>query len=261
MLQPRQPKPLYLQIQDDIRQSIRLKEYKASDQVPNEDQLCVKYGVSRVTVRRAIQGLVDAGILEKHHGKGTFVAVPKSTIKVDYHGGFSSQIEGEEHLPLRRILDKACLPADAKQAAMLNINLGDWIIYVKRLMIEDDLPIAIDELCVSERQFPEIINLLEDNVSFYGLLEEQYHIKFGESEYTLDVSTAKSDEACMLLCATGDPMFILYKRLFDAAGRPIHYSKSILRGDRITYCFKTGSKNEMLSFRSLSSPAKEERNL
>lgn len=241
MLQTNQPKPLYLQLEDDIKQNIRFKKYAVGDQMPSEEELCNQYGVSRITVRRAIQSLVDMGLLEKHRGKGTFVAVPKHVVLASSHGGFSSYLEKEGRHSQQKILDKVYRFADAHEAAMLDVSEGDRIIYIKRLIFEDEFPLAIDELIVSPERFPDLMSLFESNVSLYNLLSEHYHVDFGNSEVMLDVSTAKIEEAHLLCCTVGNPLFILRKQMMDTHGVPIHYSKSIVRGDRVTYRLKADS--------------------
>lgn len=235
MLQANQPKPLYLQIEDDIRQNIRFKKYSIGDQMPSEEELCIQYGVSRITVRRAIQGLVDAGLLEKHRGKGTFVAVPKHIVAVGKSDGFTGYLEKFGRHSRQKILGKILASSDERQAEMLGLHTGDKIIEIKRLIFEDAFPLAVDELCVSAESFPDMMELFDDSASLYELLSEHYHVKLGKSKTFLDVSTAKMEEAHLLNCAAGNPLFILKKQMMDVHGVPVHYSKSIVRGDRVTY--------------------------
>ena len=72
--------PLYEQIESDIREKIRTKIYAAGEQIPTEMELCKMYGVSRITVRRALDDLIVEGLLERRHGKGTFVALRRSKV-------------------------------------------------------------------------------------------------------------------------------------------------------------------------------------
>ncbi|MFB9276458.1 GntR family transcriptional regulator [Cohnella cellulosilytica] len=69
--------PLYKRIQDDIRQQIRLGELRPGDIVPSEKELTLRYGVSQITSKNALNGLVEEGLLVRHRGKGTFVRLPE----------------------------------------------------------------------------------------------------------------------------------------------------------------------------------------
>ena len=81
MLDTNSLKPLYIQLEAEIRQALREKKYLPGDRLPSEEELCEQYQVSRITVRKAIQQLTDQHILEKHRGKGTFVSTqPKALI-------------------------------------------------------------------------------------------------------------------------------------------------------------------------------------
>ena len=74
---PTNAEPLYRQLMARIRDDVSSGVYPAESQIPSEQEMCARYGVSRVTVRRAISELTDEGILRKQQGKGTFVCTPK----------------------------------------------------------------------------------------------------------------------------------------------------------------------------------------
>lgn len=241
-----QDQPLYLKVENELRHKIATNEYPVNTKIPSEEELCEAYGVSRITVRRAIQDLVEVGLLRKRRGLGTFVEVPKNVVSPgERSGGFSAYMLDTGHHSPRKILGKQALIATAQLAERLHISEGDPVLNVRRLMLEDDVPVAIDSLYVAEERFPELLDKLVGDASFYSILERDYGVVLGGSDMLLDVSTARSDEAHILGCITGAPLFILRKVKLDAGGDPVHYSKTVIRGDRVTYHFKVGRDGSM----------------
>lgn len=229
---------LYLQLGSDIRQKILSGEYPIGSKIPTEQELCDKYDVSRITVRRAIQDLVEDGLLEKVRGKGTFVAVPKHVVgsSPTDQRSFTSLVMGEGPV-IRNVVEKRLSKADKHFADMLGCEVGAPLCYVRRVVLDNNYPFAIDELIAPEQLFPGLIGLMQDNVSFYDLVENHYGIAFGSEDLTIGVTTARDDEGQLLRCNIGAPLFILKKLMRCADGTPMHYSKSILRGDRVSYKF------------------------
>ena len=91
--------PLYLQIENDIKEKISTGEYQAGQMLPSENKYCEMYQVSRVTVRNAITDLVDQGILIRRHGKGTFVEKQKIQNNLVKFQGFTSTCR-ENHITI-----------------------------------------------------------------------------------------------------------------------------------------------------------------
>ena len=83
MLDTNSLKPLYIQLEAEIRQALREKKYLPGDRLPSEEELCEQYQVSRITVRKAIQQLTDQHILEKHRGKG--ITLPSASLSHPVH--------------------------------------------------------------------------------------------------------------------------------------------------------------------------------
>ena len=100
MLDTNSLKPLYIQLEAEIRQALREKKYLPGDRLPSEEKLCEQYQVSRITVRKAIQQLTDQHILEKHRGKGTFVTFrPKIKEELSHIRSFTDEMTALGRVP------------------------------------------------------------------------------------------------------------------------------------------------------------------
>lgn len=242
------PDLLYSQVENNLRQQIISGELGVGEKIPTELELCKRYSVSRITVRRAVQNLVDEGLIYRLRGKGSFVSVPKRVIRKGSPNNFGyhafSDIGGKSH---RRVLERSSLEATPALANALGIKVGDTVLMAKRLVFEDSIPIALDSVYVSERSFPSFLDDLSEDMSLYGLLSENYGIQLGVEELVIDVSTAREDEAKLLSCIIGSPIYVLSKITKDSEGNPLHYSKSLLRGDRASFRFVISPEGKILT--------------
>ena len=107
--------PLYAQLMDQIRTDIRRGVYAVGSRIPPEHELEINYGVSRVTVRRALQELTAEGLLERKQGKGTFVSSPRAEIRERRPQGFHDACRAEGRVPGVRVIRVGEKQADAQE--------------------------------------------------------------------------------------------------------------------------------------------------
>ena len=138
MLDTNSLKPLYIQLEAEIRQALREKKYLPGDRLPSEEKLCEQYQVSRITVRKAIQQLTDQHILEKHRGKGTFVSTPSRSIDLKEQSGFTNYLSAIGHKSHHLLLKKELQPSDDFLCETLSLQPNEPVCYVQRLIFEDD---------------------------------------------------------------------------------------------------------------------------
>ena len=232
-----QPDLLYAQIEHNLRQRIISGDLSIGEKIPTEIELCEKYSVSRITVRRAIQNLVDEGILYRLRGRGTYVSAPKREIRKGTKSHFGYHAFSENGASPCRIIEKRILSADEIIARKLELNPGAEIQLVKRIMFEDNLPIGIDEVYIPTSVIPDFLDTMHEDVHLYELLENHYAIQVGVEELKIDVAIAREDEAKLLSCINGAPLFLLDKTMRSKDGTLVHYSRSLLRGDRASFVF------------------------
>lgn len=242
MLDTNSLKPLYIQLEAEIRQALREKKYLPGDRLPSEEELCEQYQVSRITVRKAIQQLTDQHILEKHRGKGTFVSTPSRSVDLKEHG-FTNYLSAIGHKSHHLLLKKELQSSDDFLCETLSLQPNEPVCYVQRLIFEDDSPLALDEIYISSLTYPDFLDRITGDISFYELLDNYYNVSRGESVCEIAVRIANAEQASILHCQAGDPLFLLQKTCFAFDGTPIHYSRSLVRGDRISYTICTQNSN------------------
>nr|WP_263323239.1 GntR family transcriptional regulator [Neobacillus sp. Marseille-Q6967] len=218
--------PLYEQLKHFIKEAIDQGVYKAGEKLPNETDLCDIYGVSRITVRRAVQELVDEGFLERKQGKGTFVTRTKVTrelVSVDGFSDFSKQI-GKN--PSKRILVCEEMKAPSTIAEALQIPVDTPVLKLVRLMFIDQQPFVLDEAYYSLERFPDLTAHFNKYESTYEVLKNIYNInlKTCSSKKIITVTPASVSEAEYLDCEVGDTLFNFDKTVYDENKIPIHIS-------------------------------------
>lgn len=218
--------PLYDQLKQKIREAIDQGVFKHGEKVPNEGELCEIYGVSRITVRKAMQELCNEGFLERKQGKGTFVMrkkVKREMVTVD---GFTDFVKLLGKKPTKRILACEEIKASPKLAESLQIEVGAPVLRLLRLMFVDDQPFTIDETHYSLERFPKLASHFQENVSTYDVLKNVYNVNIhaGSTQKVITVDPATTSVAEYLECKTGETLFNIDKVVYDENKVPIHTS-------------------------------------
>jgi GntR family transcriptional regulator len=199
--------------------------------IQTERELCALYGVSRTTVRHALQELVHEGRLFRLQGKGTFVAHPKLVQTIQLHG-HTEEMEAIGLRPGSRLLAAADVPAPADVAAFFGAKSGRLVHRIDRVRLVDDEPIALQTVFLDAARFGAVGAELADSISLYRLLRDRYDVRIAGGEETVEAGAASAEEAHLLELSAGDPLLVLHRRSWEADARPVEWSKSVYRGDR-----------------------------
>ena len=203
-------------------------ELSVGDAVPSERSLTEKFGVSRMTVRQAIDALVTEGVLERAQGRGTFVAPPRADFEMRLTTfGEEARRRGME--PGTEVLEVGTAPAPASVAESLGRATGDPMHHVVRLRSADGSPMSVEEAWIPVDLAPD---LLDDGVpeSLYGALRERgLAPTWGED--TITASDATVQEQKLLGLRASRAVMRTVRRTF-AGDAPLMYSRSSYRGDR-----------------------------
>ena len=232
------PVPLYYQLAEVIRERIASGEFQPGDRLASARTISEDAGISRMTVRQALDYLERQGHLVVRRGDGTFVAAPKLTYHAVNLLGFSQEMIEQGRQPSSRVLEQLALTPPAQVAARLAIAPDRLVVKVARLRLSQDVPVLLETVYLAHDSCPglEVEDL--SRVSLYGLLEERYRLRPWRSRQTLEATIANDHEAGLFGVPVGTPMILLEGVTYGAGDVPIEYFKALFHGDRFQFEFE-----------------------
>jgi len=225
--------PLYMQIINDIKANIRDRKYQVNQRIPSETELIRIYGVRRITIRRAIQELVNEGYLTKIHGAGTFVRAPKHQRHVLSINSFTTDCLNNGIVPRTRVLLLNTVEATAYDAKVLHVVPGEKIIYLERLRYADDDPVIIERDYFPYR-FSAMLGMKHASLlSIAQLLEDGFDVKIGPFDAVIEIATPYRQDAKRLKLLPDTPVLLVRGCTFDTDNNPIYRSVQVLAGNKL----------------------------
>jgi GntR family transcriptional regulator len=198
--------------------------------IPPERRLATQLGVSRPTLRMAIDELVREGLLLRRHGSGTYVAEPKIALPLTITS-FSEDMRQRGMRPASRVLSFEEQSAGAKLGARLRVSPADRVWVINRLRLADDEPMALEVLHVPQRIAPDLTRRdLEQ--SFYELLAQRYGTVVVAGTQTIEPTVTNEEEAGVLGVPVHAPAFLFERTSTSDGGEVVEFVRSIYRGDR-----------------------------
>ena len=231
------PLPLYHQVKQTVLERVERGRYLPGELIPPERDLAKEFMVSRITVRRAIDDLAREGLFIRIQGKGTFVAPLQVLGSSKRVGGFADELRLAGFEPEFKVIEIGMIPCPSDVARKLRIDEGSNVLYVYRLALADDEPIAtaVVYLVVSEAVSVNV-DELDRYDSIYSFLEEEYGFYFTGGERTMEAVGATVEEAAALGIEEGSPVFLSRLTIWGRSrGEPAAYTKVAIRGDRYKY--------------------------
>ncbi len=222
--------PAYMQIARTISEQIATGAYRAGDRLPSESELCTEFGVSPMTVRRAVNILVDRGLATAAQGKGTYVrslALGEAVFRLQemtdrwYDGSIDV-----------RLLEASIAPATARVAEVLDCKPGERMVYLRRLLLRDEAPLMYHrEYLVYDPRRPLVEAQLRIT-SLEGLLESAGGEGFPRGNLTVQAVGLSSEAADLLDLAPGSPALCLEHVFYDFSGRAMSWGWFLCRPDQ-----------------------------
>jgi GntR family transcriptional regulator len=199
--------------------------------IPSERQLSVDLGVSRLTVRAALDELVREGYLDRRRGSGTYVREPKIAQELTMTS-FSEDMQLRGMRPGSRTLSLETTLAGAYLGRCLHVSPSERILVAKRLRLADDETMAIETLHVPELLVPGLTRADFDQTSFYELLSGRYGIEIVGGTQTIEPTVTNEEESEALGVPLHSPAFQFERTTRAEDGSIVEFVRSIYRGDR-----------------------------
>ena len=240
--------PLYLQVQEMLQEMIGGTEYTAGDKIPSERELSEELGVSRMTVRRAVDNLVRMGLLERDSTSGTRVSLPRVGRALDDKQSRSlSQVLTEEGgQPGSKLLHFEIIRAPQKIAERLQLKLGSRVVVIRRLRLVNEVPFTLETSYLPAEKVKGLVaEDLAGNQSLYRLLKERYGLEVRESEKEIGISYATVHEAEALRLKVDDAVLLFRALVYDQKHQPLEYLKSVNHPQYVVFKTKDGGLEKL----------------
>ncbi|TVR24491.1 MAG: GntR family transcriptional regulator [Anaerolineaceae bacterium] len=236
MLKTSSSKPYYEQIKEYILHRINAGELKPNHQIPSERVLSDQFGVSRLTVSKAIKELVFEGKLYTQVGKGTFVSAEAINQTLDHLTSFSEEMSKRGQTPSSRVLEQALIRADERIAGQLQITPGAALVLLKRARLADGQPVALETTYLIADYCVGILEAHDfRHESLYHVLRNSYNLRLMHAEQELEARQPTAEEARVLKVDQSTPILHITRVTYIEHERPIEYVESAYRGDRYKF--------------------------
>jgi GntR family frlABCD operon transcriptional regulator len=227
--------PLYDQVKRLILGDLKTGHYRSGTYLPSEADLCEYYGVSRITLRRAVSELCSEGYLKRVHGKGTLVTEPKLQQALVSLTGFTESLANLGHSVSYRVLVKGDYAPPEGVRSRLQAAPDDHIVGIRRLLMVDDRPLTIEELYFLRSLYEKATAPVAEGGSFYEALKTFYDEKPAAAERTINVDFPSPSECELLACPPSQPVYRIEKLVIGQKKNPISFSVLITPSNRVTY--------------------------
>lgn len=228
-LAPASAMPLYLRLQDGLKEAISRGDLKPLEALPGERDLAESFGVSRVTIRKALAGLVESGLLNQRQGSGTFVAVRPKRVEqaLSRLTSFSDDMRLRGLAPTVKWLKREISLATPQEAMRLSLSPSETVCRLRRLRLANDTPMAIEMAVISTRYLPDPDLVTE---SLYATLERR-GVRPVRALQRLSAANLAKEEAHLLEVAPGAAALAIDRLSFLENGAPVEFTHSWYRGD------------------------------
>lgn len=256
------PVPVYYQISLHMRSRILGQEWASGERIPPEETLAGEYGVSRVTMRQALAELVKDGLLARQQGRGTFVKQIPQPLVHNFNVPilFAGQLRQLGYTLSHRVLERGVFGSPLPHVAeRLRLEPSQPVAYLKRLLMINEQPMAVNRSWFSEELVPGIATEELVDGSLSGTLAKRYNFVPVRSENLIEVARATESEAQWMEISRDTPLLILTSTSFLAGGAPLEYSVTAWLGDNIRFHFdvdfNAGAASAVLHADEVSQPA------
>lgn len=231
-LEKKSQSPLYQQLMTRLKNDIMAGVYPAGGRIPSEQLLCETYGVSRVTVRKAMLDLVQEGLLVRRQGKGTFVADEKLRRDLTFITSFSDACAERGHKAGAKLISCQLEAATPDDCERLSVSEDAQVLEICRLRLCDDEPVMLEI-----NRYPIAYAFLQEEDagnSQYNCLRSHGVIP-SSAVHDISLGHATPFVSKHLGTEVGDALLLLDEQVFTQHEEPLHLSRQWIRGDRFTF--------------------------
>ncbi|ANU24249.1 GntR family transcriptional regulator [Planococcus donghaensis] len=239
MLDKQSPIPIYIQIEEQLKQQIQQGDFLVGTAIPSERELTEYFGVSRMTVRQSVTNLVNEGLLYREKGRGTFVASPKVEQPLNGLTSFTEDMLARGMAPSNKIIGFEIVKPDADVVTALQLVDGEKVYFIERIRFADDKTMAIERTYLPVARFPGLHRDLLQG-SLYAMIENNQQLKISHATQRMEAGLVKKEDAELLQIDVPAAILMIERISYLDGDVPFELVRSTYRADR--YKFTTEIK-------------------
>lgn len=223
--------PRYLVIEEALRRMIG--ERRPGDQLPSDNELAQRFGVSRMTARHGTQRLAQEGLLYRVSGVGTFIAQTPIHRHVSQFQSFTEEMRSRGLEPHSKVLEARVRRGTEKETVGLRVRPGDRVVHIRRIRLASGIPIAVQSAVLQLGCAP----VLQDDLARSSLHELLRGIGRAPAYAQGGLSAVPADQehAELLGLEEGAPLLLEVLTVFDPDGEPIEFAETRYAGGRYVF--------------------------
>ena len=230
MVDRKNQEKLYIQIMRLLVDEIGRGTWSIGDRIPSEDELAVRFGVSKITVRQALSNLAADGYLMKIQGRGTFVAGNTPVVGLTMKTGFTDGLFGRGVQEAREVLERGIVEPPEEVRRLLGIDGSIYRIATRRLA--EGVPVSTDESFIPAGLLPGIEEQDLGGFALFATIQERGTRKVFKMRQTVEITTLTDREANTLGAVAGTAVLAVHRLLIGAEDQPLAYSRIVEIGER-----------------------------
>jgi DNA-binding GntR family transcriptional regulator len=238
--------PAYAQLTRILREQISAGTFRPGDRLPSESQLCERYGVSPMTVRRVINILADQGVVLTEQGRGTFVK-PLELGAATFDLGRLQRLFRDEEQATVKLLEARITSANERTAQKLAIQVGERTVLIRRLICQGGEPLLLHREHVIYDPARPLVEAELEVTALSGLFAEGGGLALKWGDLTIDATVLTEEEAVLLDADAGDPALRLEHTFYGFDTKPVSWGWFICPGNHLRFTATVGVPDEARS--------------
>jgi GntR family transcriptional regulator len=222
---------LHAQLKEALIAMISNEALKPGDQLPTQKELGAQYGMSHMTVRRALDELIKEGVISSVRGKGLYVTSQTLATDIGSLVSFDEQILRLGMTPSKRVLCGEIIPASTVLAQMLKVSVGIPLVSLERLLLANDTPVAIIVAYLPHHICPGLLGHDLEKGSMFGILRQVYGLQLSGAVSIVQTVLANKQQANLLQIQRPTALLSREQQTYLSDGTIIEFSRSFMRGD------------------------------
>ena len=220
---------------EKLEDFVEVNHLKANIKIPSEKDLCEMWGISRSTLRQAVDFLIEVGVLYRIKDKGIYVSPKKYERNMAGVDAMVKDLISQGNKVSKKIISMNEIVATKQISKKMSIKLGTKVFEIVRYRVINDIPCTIETAYINAEKYPDFIKHYNEKASMDKLFGEYYDTVQTSGVEHINVTYASEDEAKVLKISNGTPLFFASGISLDQSGDIVMYYKQLIRPDKFNF--------------------------